>query len=57
MEPKTTWNTRPVEDALIQACDDLVKFIDNGNWRDNRLTDYLNEARAALALARGEVTK
>lgn len=38
---------------LLEACEALVTYHDRGDSRDNRLTDYLNAARAAIAKARG----
>ncbi len=39
---------------LLEACKALVAYHDRGNWADNRLTDHLKAARAAIEKAEGE---
>jgi len=39
---------------LLDALKEIVKYHERGDWRDNRITDYLNKARAALAKAESE---
>jgi hypothetical protein len=40
-------------DALLEACEPLVQYLDAGNYGSNRLTEIMSAARAAIAKVRG----
>ena len=45
------WDTRPVEDALLSACEAFVAAMEEGIWDDLRAAR--EQARLAIARAKG----
>ncbi len=46
------WDTRPVEEALLSACETFVAAMEEGMWDD--LKAAREQARDAIARAKGE---
>lgn len=54
-ERRINWNTRPIEDALVNALEECVASLDElrPNHQSVFALDAAEHARAALALAKG----
>jgi len=51
-----TWNNRPIEDKLLEACKGLLQFIDNFSVGDDWYKENygaIKQAQAAIAAAEG----